>query len=283
MSTEDDICLWCQDSLSAQGLVIELTTEDFKEMFKYDASCKIIHYDCFQDYKEKRAKDDLENEQIRASEHTEPTPIERPTHIDRSRVLFAVLSDQTDDILLVGPTWSISVSQFQIAAAVWRNSESYPRYFYLLPRVRTMVRPVERQENLYRRSRRFPRAPVRYPQEIEMSMPYPPYQPQPLRQPLVQPNRTFPPMYSRFVPYADSQGYFPGNAPAIPEHHMYSHEYQGIPPRTCIPNQFSPAETYNMYSTTTHTRSIAGYQSGYQECTQRHWTAQSHNEMFAYP
>lgn len=245
MSTEDDICLWCQDSLSAQGLVIELSSEDFKEMFKYDCSCKIIHYDCYQDYKKKQAKDDLENEQQRASEHTEPTPIDRSTQNERSRVLFAVL--------LADPMRSISVSRLQIVAAVWRDSD---RYYYLLPRVRTMVRPVEPQENFYRSSPRFARAPVRYPQEFEMSMPYPPYQP---------------------------QGYFPGNPSTMPEHHIYSREYQGIPPRTCIPNQFSPAGTYNMYSTTTHTRSIAGYQSGYQECTQRHWTAQSHNEMFAYP
>jgi len=288
MSTEDDICLWCQDSLSAHGLVIELTTEDFKEMFKHDARCKIIHYGCFKDYQKKRAKDALENEQKRASEHTEHRPArnDRSTPIDRSRllrVLFAVLRNQTTEIRLVAPTWLGSVQDLQyiwalqlhIAAALWQESESCPPYFYLLPRV-----PAIPHEYLHHSSPRFPRAPARFPQEFEMSMLYPSYQQQTIRQPLVQSHRTFAPIYSRFVPYADSHGYFPGNPTPIPENHMYSHEWQGIPPGTCVPIQLSPAETYNMYSTLTHTRSNAGYQSVYHECTQCHWTAQSHHGMF---
>jgi len=72
MSAEEDMCLWCQDSLAQHGPVIELTSEAFKQMFKHDASCKIIHYSCLKDYLKKRAKDSAENEQKQATE-----PIER--------------------------------------------------------------------------------------------------------------------------------------------------------------------------------------------------------------
>jgi len=248
MSTEDDICLWCQDSFSAHGgLVIELTTEDFKEMFKHDASCKIIHYNCFKDYERKRVKDDLKNEQPQASEHTEhpSIPLENSSPIHGSR-RFRVL--------------------FAVVIARW------PRAVQVLT--------AEPHEYIHRSSSLFPRAPMRFPQEFEMSVPYPPYQPQPLRQPLVQSGRSFPPMYSRFLPYDDYQGYFPGNPTQIPGNDMHSHVWEGIPPRTCIPSRWSPAGTCNIHSTITHTRSLAGYQSLYQECTQSHWTSQLHNRMF---
>jgi len=217
MSTEDDICLWCQDSFSAHGgLVIELTTEDFKEMFKHDASCKIIHYNCFKDYQRKRAKDALKNEQPQASEHTEhpSIPLEgsSPIHSSRRfRVLFAALRNQTAVIQLVVARWPravqalpyICVLQLQIGAPVWQEFESCPPDFYSLPRVRTMVRTAEPHEYIHRSSPLFPRAPMQFSQEFERSVPYPPYQPQPLRQPLVQSGRSFPPMYSRFLPYGD--------------------------------------------------------------------------------
>jgi len=293
MSTEDDICLWCQDSLAQHGLVIELTTEDFKQMFKHDASCKIIHYDCFKDYQKKRAKDSLENEQKRASEQEHrSTQNDRSSPIDRARwlrVLFAALSNQSAEIRLVAPTWPGSAQdlhyiwalQLQISAPVWQESELCPPYFYSSPRGRTMVRLVEPQQYFRGNPPPFPRASVRYPQQLEMPMSHPLYHSQPLRQPRVQSDRAIPTMYSRFVPYTDSQGYFSGNPTHIPENSMYSHEWQGLPPRTCVPSQLSLAGTYNIYSTLTHTRSVAGYQSVYQECTQCHWTAHTHNGMFA--
>jgi len=117
-----------------------------------------------------------------------------------------------------------------------------------------MVRPAEPQEYLHRSSPLFTRPDVQFPGECEMSTAFPPYHPQPLRQPLVQSDRTFPSMSSSFVPYGDFQGYFPGNPTPIPENYMHSHVWEGIPPRTRIPSQVSPAGTYNMYSTREHCR-----------------------------
>jgi len=66
---ENEICLWCQDSLSDERPVIELTTEDFKLVFKHDATCKKIHWACFQDYQQKRANHLPEHGRAQANEH----------------------------------------------------------------------------------------------------------------------------------------------------------------------------------------------------------------------
>jgi len=288
MSTEDDICLWCQDSLAEHGLVIELTTEDFKQMFKHDASCKIIHYACFKDYQKKRAKDSLENEQKRASEQTE-RPSLPPDRSRWFRVLFAALSNQTAEIRLAAPAWPgplpdlpyFCALQVHIASPVWQGPEIYHPYLCSLPRGRTMFRPMGPEHYFLDNSPSSIRAPVPFPQQFEMPMSQPSFQPRLSSQPLVQPDRILPPhVYNRFTPYTDSQCYFSGNSHQMAENSMYFPEQQGLPPNTCNPRQLSPAGTYNSYSAVTHTRSIPGYQSVYQERTQCHWSAQSHNSIF---
>jgi len=101
MSIENEICLWCQDSLKGWGPVMELTTEDFKLMFKHDATCKIIHCACFHDYQEKRDKEAADEEQKRSQGQSEPDLDQRPgQHTGNHerphwwRILIAALSNQ---------------------------------------------------------------------------------------------------------------------------------------------------------------------------------------------
>jgi len=80
MSLENEICLWCQDALTGHGPVIELTTDDFKNMFKHDAKCKKIHRKCLSDYQYKRAKSMSEDEQKREHGFSEPEFNQRTGH-----------------------------------------------------------------------------------------------------------------------------------------------------------------------------------------------------------
>lgn len=289
MSTEDDICLWCQDSLAQHGLVIELTTEDFKQMFKHDASCKIIHYACFKDYQKKRARDSAENEQQRATEPTErsSSSLDGPLWL---RTLFAVLIREAAEIRLASPAWRLPVPdlpyicefQLQIAGPAWPGPELYHPHLRVFSTRRALVRPsgpVVRQSGRYfrRSSATYPRAYARshQPHEVQfIAIPSPP-----LSQPVAQANRAVPPLYDRLVPYAHNQGYFNGNPTPMFENQVY---FQGqLRPNNCIPRHVSPAGTCSRYSVVTHSQRIAGYQSVYQQRTQCHWRAQSHSRMFA--
>jgi len=81
MPVENEICLWCQDALTGHGPVIELTTDDFKLIFKHDAKCKKIHRKCLSDYQYKRAKNMSEDEQKREHGLSEPEFNERTGHL----------------------------------------------------------------------------------------------------------------------------------------------------------------------------------------------------------
>jgi len=287
MSTEDDICLWCQDSLAQHGLVIELTTEDFKQMFKHDASCKIIHYACFKDYQKKRAKDSAENEQNRTTEPTErsSSSLDGPLWL---RTLFAVLSTEAAEIRLAAPAWPLPVPdlpyicefQLQIAAPAWPGPELYHSHLCVLPsRRRAVVRPSGPEHYFRNNSASVPRAHLRSQQPYEMQFFHPALPSQPFSQPVVHADRSMPPFYNRFVPYTHPQCYFNGNPTPMIENQIY---FQGQSrPSYCIPRHVSPTGTYSSYSVATHSHSVAGYQSVYQERTQCHWSAQPHNRMFA--
>jgi len=288
MSTEDDICLWCQDSLAQHGLVIELTTEDFKQMFKHDASCKIIHYACFKDYQKKLAKDSAENEQKRAPEPTEPTSssVDGPLWL---RTLFAVLSTDTEaaGIRLPATAWPVPVPdlpyicefQLQIAAPAWLGPELYHPHLFVLPSRRAIIRS-SMPENYFRNNPiPFPRTHVRSQQPYEMQFLQPPLPTQRLSQPVVPSDRVLPPVYNRFSPYTHTQCYFHGNSTSMTENPIY---FQGPPqPSTCIPPRVNPEATYSSYAIATHFQSIAGYQSVYHERTHSYWAPQSQNNMFA--
>jgi len=101
MSVENEICLWCQDTLKGWGPVMELTTEDFKLMFKHDATCKIIHCACYHDYQEKLNKEAADEEQKRSQGQSEPDLDQRSgSHTGYHerphwwRILIAALSNQ---------------------------------------------------------------------------------------------------------------------------------------------------------------------------------------------
>jgi len=217
MSTEDDICLWCQDSLTQHGLVIELTTEDFKQMFKHDANCKIIHYACFKDYQKKRAKDEAENEQKRTTERPE-----RPTRslnarlwlrtlLAVQRTLSAVLRRrQGAETRLAVPAWPLAIPslpyicelQFQISAPARTGFELYHPGLCVLPIRRAVVGPSIPEQYFRSNPVPIPRAHIRFQQPYEMQYIHPPSFPcQPLSQPLVQSDRGMPPVYNnRFTP-----------------------------------------------------------------------------------
>jgi len=285
MSTEEDICLWCQESLAQHGLVIELTAEDFKQMFKHDATCKKIHYACFKDYQKKRAKDSAENEQKRATEPTEPSSstLDGPSWL---RTLFPVSGTASAEIrsawyLPVLDLLYICEFQVQIAARAWPGHELYHPHLCVLSTRRALVRPsgpaVRPSGRYFRRSSAtFPRAHTRshHPHEVQfLAIPS-----QPLSQPVAQADRAMPSLYNRFVPYANNQGYFNDTPSTMIENHLY---FQGQPrPNNCIPSQVNPPGTYSRYSAVTHSQRIAGYQPVYQQRTQYHLRAQSHNRIF---
>jgi len=290
MSTEDDICLWCQDSLAEHGLVIELTTEDFKQMFKHDASCKIIHYACFKDYQKKRAKDSSENEQKRASEQTErmSSPPDRSRWFRIWRVLFAALNNQSAEIRLAAPAWPGPLPDFpyfcalqvHIASPIWPEFDTYRPHLLSLPRGRTMFRPVAPEHYFHNNPPPSLRASVPFQQQYQMPISQPSFQPQPSRLPQVHSHRDLPPhMCNRFTPQNDFPYYFSANSNPMMENSIYYPDQLGIPPN-CDPRQLSQTGMYNRYSAVRHSRSYPGYQSVYEEHTQCHWSAQSHNRMY---
>jgi len=270
MSTEDDICLWCQDSLAEHGLVIELTAEDFKEMFKHDASCKIIHYACFKDYQKKRAKDSLENEQNRASEQTERTssPPDRSRWFRIGRVLFTALSNRSAEMRLASLAWPGPLPDFpynctlqvHITARIWPEFDTYYPNLLSSPRGRTMFRPVGPEYYFHENPLPFLRAPVPFQEQYQMPISQPSFQPQPSRLPQFQSHRDFPPhMFNRFTSQNDSPYYFSVNSPPMMENSIYFPDQLDIPPNMCDPRQVSPTGIYNTYSAVTYSRSYPRY------------------------
>jgi len=293
MSIENEICLWCQDSLKGQGPVMELTTEDFKLMFKHDATCKIIHCACYQDYQEKRAKEVSDDEQKRAHGQADSDlnqrPGPHPGRLERPhwwRILIAALSNQHTTTVRLG------IRGIPRTTTNWLE----PSQLCNLNRGQAMARRVGMEQYYQSNSPSFPRAPpIQPPQTLTMPMQYTrrSVPPQPTQRPvapvqfsrrhegwLLQPRGTLlqstPTFHNRFAPYNNPQGCFtpPFNSGQMAETHNHFHLQQSLLPITyALPQQ--AAGTYWSYSVVTHTHNSAGYQSVYQERMQCHWSTQA--------
>jgi len=300
MSIENEICLWCQDSLKGQGPVMELTTEDFKVMFKHDATCKIIHCACFQDYQEKRAKEVSDDEQKRShgqsDSDSDQRPGPHPGRLERPqwwRILIDALSNQHTTVRL-------GIRGLPRTTTNWLE----PPQLCNLNRGQGMARRVGVEQYYQSNSPSFPRAPpIQPPQTLTMPMQYSrrSLAPQPPQRPaapvqfsrrhegwLFQPRgallQSTPTFHSRFAPYNNPQGCFSGplNSSPLAETHSHFQVQQNLYPITyALPQQSTG--TYWSYSVVTHTQSSAGFQSVYQERMQCHWSTQSpdtYGEMY---
>jgi len=303
MSIENEICLWCQDSLKGQGPVMELTTEDFKLMFKHDATCKIIHCACFRDYQEKRAKEVSDDEQKRSHGQSDTDSDLRPgphpgrlEHPHWWRILIAALSNQHSTVRLG-------------IRGLPRNTTNWLEQSQLcnLNRGQAMARRVGMEQYYQSNSPSFPRAPpIHSPQTLTMPMQYsrrsvapqpsprPPAPPTPVQysrrqegwlfQPRGAPLQSAPTFHNRFAPYNNPQGCFSGplNSAHMAETHSHFQVQQNLCPITyALPQQSTG--TYWSYSVVTHTHNGAGFQSVYQERMQCRWSTQSpdtYGEMY---
>jgi len=293
MDSENEICLWCQDSLSGQGPVIELTTDVFKLMFKHDASCKIIHWACFQDYQQKRANELTNNEQMQANDQSDyldqragllTSGIE-PTHW--MRILFQYARPSSSQVVGVRRVYSTTT--------IWPE----PSQLCTLNRGRTMVgmeqyhpnsmpsyprggapppQTFPMQQTQFSRRSLPPPQPLHHPSighaQFSRQPPLQPlhhsptipahFSPQPYMPPSFQPRGapsalTF---HNRFAPYPHPQGYYTGaiNHVAEPQRHFHVQRnmYPSVYTITC---QSSSTGAYTRsVSVITHTHSSRGFE-----------------------
>jgi len=292
MSSENDICLWCQDSLEGQGAVMKLTTEEFKLMFKHDAACKMIHHACYQDYQEKRAKEISDDEQKRANGQSDPDldrrPEPNPGRLERPhwwRILIAALSNQHDVHL--------GIQAMPRTTTNWLE----PSELCNINRGQAMAQQVGMELYYQSNTPSFPRAgPIQPSQTLTMPMRYSSRSlpPQPTQHPsapvqylrphegwLLQPQgaqlQSAPTLHNRFALYNNHQGCFSGplNSSHLADTLNHLPVQQNLYPVTyALPQQCSA--TYWSYSVT-HTYNSAIYQSVHQERMQCHWLTQSPN------
>jgi len=288
MSIENEICLWCQDSLKGQGPVMELTTDDFKLMFKHDATCKIIHCACYRDYQEKRAKEISDDEQKRAHGPSDPESNQRPGpytgRLERPhwwRILIAALSNQHTTVRL-------GIRGIPMTTANWLERAQLCN----VNPGQAMARREGMVQYYHSNSLSFPRAPqIQPPQTLTMPMQWShrPLQPQlsqhtsapvqfsrqhegwllPPRGTVFQSTPTF---HNRFVPYNNPQACFSGPLDSLPLGDSSSHfqvQQNIYPIAYALPLQATG--TYWSYSVVAHTHNSAGLQSVYQERLQCHW------------
>jgi len=310
MSGEDEICLWCQDALAGHGPVIELTTNDFKYMFKHDAKCKKIHRDCFLDYQQKRAKNISEDEQKRAHGLSEPVFNHITGHII-IRVHPAWFRDIIEVLSFRNATVHLGIRRFSSETSVFRERHHYCTSHRRQPiqgsngmgrqynRSNTAVfrrtPPQMHQTNTAVFRRTHPQMHQTLPTPMQYSrQPSPPHftrNPSPMhvqfqRQTLQpsteqlyqaqgtrpQPTQAF---QNRFSPYTSPQGYFNGHA-ANPGQIAGNNNY--IPERQNIYSHPHPFHhnpnmfgTWRRYSLFTQSHNRPGHPSVFQEHMHCQW------------
>jgi len=293
MSIENEICLWCQDSLKGQGPVMELTTDDFKLMFKHDATSKIIHCACYRDYQEKRAKEISDDEQKSAHGQSDPVSDQRrgprTGRIERPhwwRILIAALSNQHTTVRLgirgVPRTTASWLERAQLcnvnprqAIPAMARQESMEQYYHsnslYLPRASPIQPPQTMSVPVMWSRRSIPPQPSHLPSApVQISRPHEGWLVPPQGQRTVfQSTQAF---RNRFAPFNNPQGCFLGPLDSRQMADATSHfqvQQNLYPIAYTLPQQATG--TYWSYSVVSHTHNSAGLQSVYQERIQCRW------------
>lgn len=272
MYSDNDICLWCQDSLSGPGgPVMELTTEEFKLMFKHDATCKIIHRACHLDYQQKRANQQTD-EPMQTAEQPDPLD-QRPERI-RVRLQY-VRYQQNIRVRMrrVQSTTTIWMPEFctsnrgpTMQEFYNHNSGTVPSFPRItVPASRTFPFASQLSQPVNAGYVPFPRALSPEPLHLAPTVPVQ-FAPRPFLpsfEPIGPPLQLAPSLHNRFVPYSNSLGYFtaPLNANHVAENQRHFHVQQnGYRCGYTVTSQSSSiGYSRGGVSVVTHTHSRAGY------------------------